>query len=60
MQGTDRPVFASTSRARRFVRLASRLLAVGMIALVVVLVAATFGSVHDDDSATPWPVIVQK
>ncbi|RSM73838.1 hypothetical protein DMH04_40460 [Kibdelosporangium aridum] len=55
MQDADRPVFASTSRGRKFVRLTSRLLAVGMVVLVVVLVATTLGSVHDD-AATPWPV----
>ncbi|MFC0115965.1 hypothetical protein [Kibdelosporangium aridum] len=55
MQDADRPVFASTSRGRKFVRLTSRLLAVGMIVIAVVIVATTFGSVHND-SATPWPV----
>lgn len=59
MQDTEKPVFASASRARRVVRLVSRSLAVGMIVLAVVLVASTFGSVHVD-SATSWPGTVQR
>nr|WP_157527771.1 hypothetical protein [Kibdelosporangium sp. MJ126-NF4]CEL16318.1 hypothetical protein [Kibdelosporangium sp. MJ126-NF4]CTQ94242.1 hypothetical protein [Kibdelosporangium sp. MJ126-NF4] len=58
MQDTDKPVFASTSLGRRFVRLASRLLAIGMVVLAIVLVASTLGSVHD--TATSWHVIVPR
>jgi hypothetical protein len=53
LHDNEKPVFASAGRGRRFVRLASRLLAVGMVVLVVVIAATTLGSVHDD-TATPW------
>ncbi|CAM3872895.1 hypothetical protein KIPE111705_29055 [Kibdelosporangium persicum] len=52
-QDNERPVFASAGRGRAFVRLASRLLAAGMVVLVVVIVATTLCSVHVD-TALPW------
>ncbi|MCE7009477.1 hypothetical protein LWC34_42700 [Kibdelosporangium philippinense] len=55
MRDAEKPVFASTSRTRKAIRLTSRLLAVGMVVLALVLVATTLGSVHND-SATTWLV----
>jgi hypothetical protein len=55
VQTGQRPVFAASSGQRRvLVRLMSRLIAVGMLALVTLIIVTTFSPVHD--SAPSWPV----